>query len=237
MTEQKFRTGPSFWISLILIGLGTMFLFDNLGFYFFEDIFDLWPLGLIGIGVFKLFYSRFTDVKSSAVIIAIGAIFFLDDLRILDIGDIFDLWPLALILVGGRLLLGQKSRDSLADGPLSSSADLNWLDEFAIFGGKSVRVASNAFEGGNVTAVFGGVDIDLDETIPLDTSCTIEALAMFGGVEIRVPRDWDVVLKGFPIFGGFSDERRRVASADEIRDKVLIVRGYAIFGGVEVKNS
>ena len=56
---------------------------------------------------------------------------------------------------------------------------------------------------------------------------------MWGGIEIRVPDDWTVDLRGVPVLAGFVDKTRPPAMATEKR---LVIRGMALMGGVEIKN-
>jgi len=60
----------------------------------------------------------------------------------------------------------------------------------------------------------------------------INVFAFWGGVTIKCPPDWTVVLQGTPIMGGFDE--KTVAPPDA--SKRLVIRGYAIMGGVEVRN-
>ena len=53
-----------------------------------------------------------------------------------------------------------------------------------------------------------------------------------GGIEIKVPEDWTVVCKGFPVMGGFEDTTKPRGDTG----KRLVVRGLALMGGVEVHN-
>jgi hypothetical protein len=57
--------------------------------------------------------------------------------------------------------------------------------------------------------------------------------AMWGGIEIRVPDDWTVVSRVTPVLGGFDDKTRPSPGAGAHR---LVIRGFAIMGGIEVKN-
>ena len=94
------------------------------------------------------------------------------------------------------------------------------------------------FQGGNVTAMFGGVEIDLTEANMQADEATLEINAIFGGAEIRVPDSWQVSYRGAPIFGGVEDKtriRRSEAPADAKR-KVLYITGVVIFGGLVIKN-
>jgi hypothetical protein len=62
----------------------------------------------------------------------------------------------------------------------------------------------------------------------------MEANALFGGVDIRVPDSWGVSIRGVGIFGGFDDLSR--ARDPQPGKPTLVVTGTAMFGGVSVKN-
>jgi hypothetical protein len=104
----------------------------------------------------------------------------------------------------------------------------------AIFGGVERRTTGD-FQGGNITAMFGGVNVNLRKAGMAAESAIIDISTMFGGVEIKVPENWIVVLQGTSIFGGFSDETAH-PPLDVPGVKRLFLKGSAIFGGVEVKN-
>lgn len=55
-----------------------------------------------------------------------------------------------------------------------------------------------------------------------------------GPVIVVVPREWNVTLDVLPIVGGASDDRLR--TEHEHGDVDLIVTGFAVFGGVTVKD-
>ena len=114
-----------------------------------------------------------------------------------------------------------------------SAADDN-VDVFAILGGFERRITTPAFRGGEVTAIMGGCSLDLRNSSidPVTGEAVINVFAVWGGVTLKVPPDWTVVLHGTPIMGGF--EEKTVPPPDG--SKRLIVRGYAIMGGVEVRN-
>ena len=61
----------------------------------------------------------------------------------------------------------------------------------------------------------------------------LDLFAFWGGAKIRVPEDWTISLQGIPILGGFEDKTHTSVAES---NKRLIVRGYAIMGGVEIKN-
>jgi predicted membrane protein len=106
--------------------------------------------------------------------------------------------------------------------------------EAAVFGGVDRHIAASDFHGAQCTAIFGGCNIDLRDAQIEGSEAVLETYAIFGGVEIRVPEDWEVVSRNVAIFGGVSDHRRRPLRGPDT--KTLILEGVAIFGGVTVKD-
>jgi hypothetical protein len=106
--------------------------------------------------------------------------------------------------------------------------------EAAVFGGVDRHISAQDFHGARCTAVFGACKIDLRDAQMQGREAVVEAYAVFGGVEIRVPEDWEVVNHSFALFGGTGDKRRHSPRGPD--SKTLILEGAAIFGGVEVKN-
>src|SRR5579872_2614718 len=82
----------------------------------------------------------------------------------------------------------------------------NSFKEDHIFSGAKRRIESQDFEGGEALAIFGGVELDLRKADTRHDQILIEANAIFGGIEIRVPETWQVTVRGTGIFGGYNDE-------------------------------
>lgn len=106
--------------------------------------------------------------------------------------------------------------------------------EVAVFGGVDRRISAQNFQEAQCTAVFGGCKIDLRDAQIQGREAVLETYAIFGGVEVRVPDDWQVVNRNVTIFGGVSDQRWHPPRGSGT--KTLIVDGAAIFGGVEIKD-
>ena len=106
--------------------------------------------------------------------------------------------------------------------------------DWAVFGGVERHISAQDFRGAQCTAIFGSCKIDLRDAQILGKEATLETYAVFGGVEIRVPEDWEVINRGAAIFGGMGDQRRHSPTGPDT--KTLILEGAAVFGGVEIKN-
>jgi len=106
--------------------------------------------------------------------------------------------------------------------------------EAAVFGGVERHITEQDFHRTQCAAVFGGCKIDLRDAQITGSEAFLDTYAIFGGVEVRVPEDWEIVNRGVAIFGGISDHRRRGAASPKA--KSLVIEGAAIFGGVDIKD-
>jgi hypothetical protein len=78
-------------------------------------------------------------------------------------------------------------------------------------------------------AAFGGVDIDFTDAVWTSDEIVIDAYAVFGGLNVKVPAGVEVIDHTFAIFGGTSVKRTTPGT------KRIIVKGFALFGGIDVK--
>ena len=109
------------------------------------------------------------------------------------------------------------------------------FDYVAIFGGIKQRVTVKNFRGGRLMALFGGFEVDLTRADIDGQTAVIDASALMGGGEIRVPYNWVVEIRGIAILGGYTDETHQDVQ-DAATAKHLIVKGIAALGGVVIKN-
>jgi hypothetical protein len=58
--------------------------------------------------------------------------------------------------------------------------------------------------------------------------------AAFGGIEIRVPAEWKIIVDSNPIFGAIEDKRKTFPQVEDAPK--LYIRGTVIFGGIEIKS-
>jgi hypothetical protein len=110
------------------------------------------------------------------------------------------------------------------------------VNEVAIFGGITRQFFSKDFKGGRVTAVFGGTELSF---VNADIKGTVymEVNNIFGGSKLVIPSSWTVKHNISAIFGGIEDKRQIVPGAGgSDPDKVLILHGTCLFGGLEIRN-
>ena len=81
---------------------------------------------------------------------------------------------------------------------------------------------------------MGGSEIDLSQA-DFNGRITIEATNIFGGTKLIVPPTWDVQSDITAIFGGV-DDKRQVSGINLDPNKVLILDGTCMFGGIEIRS-
>jgi hypothetical protein len=80
---------------------------------------------------------------------------------------------------------------------------------------------------------MGGCEVDLRQAKIENASPEIDVFAFWGGVEVRVPQDWRLEVKVWPILGAFIDGTEQVPDPGA---PLVTIKGAAIMGGVEIKN-
>jgi hypothetical protein len=232
MSNHRPDGGRIFW-GLVLILIGGLFLLDQMDKLDFGNVMSTyWPVILILIGLSTLFSSGFRKLGSGLFFILLGGFFLLRELGYLH-HDIWQyIWPALIILAGVWVLFGSLFRHR---GPSSFPVDAgNDMDISAVMSGQERRFNSPAFKGGRATAVMGGIEIDLTGSNLDGGKAAVELTAIMGSVELRVPKDWKLIINSTPILGGIDDKRRSVPESEA--KATLYVKATAIMGGIEIKD-
>jgi predicted membrane protein len=183
----------------------------------------------------------------------------------LGIKNLDSVWPLALIVLGLFFILrphrhrrqwqdyvndkveskiddawgkhGEPS-DTKADPapaqPTQSILSEDYIDSTSIFGGVKKNIISKNFKGGDITNIMGGSEIDLTQA-DINGVVTIDLTQVFGGTKLIVPSNWQVKAQMAAIFGGVEDKRSIQNTALD-PNKILILDGTSIFGGIEIRS-
>jgi predicted membrane protein len=237
MEELKKRLDPIYIIGIILLIAGGLLLLDNFDLINFNmtRLIISWQMIFIVIGV--LIYAG-SENNVGLVFILLGCVFLLS--KYFDL-NVWAFWPVILIVLGLYFIFGFNRRKIIVERVADSfsfkgnPASRNVIDEVAIFGGGEKSYRMENFEGGNITAIFGGSEIDLYDCKLAPGTHYLDVTAIFGGFSLIVPRDWNIEVRVFPLFGGFSDQRRKDPNANFNKESVLVIKGFVMFGGGEVK--
>ncbi|PZX47069.1 LiaF transmembrane domain-containing protein [Algoriphagus chordae] len=127
---------------------------------------------------------------------------------------------------------GAKSYAGMSGVSGTSYSDSVSID--SIMSGINKRMLTKNFQGGKLTAAFGGIDLDLTQS-DFTGIVTLQVDVIFGGIKLVVPPHWDVRVEVTNIAAGVEDKRAyRQSEVDQ--DKVLVIRGTVFFGGLEIKS-
>ncbi|MDP2414773.1 LiaI-LiaF-like domain-containing protein [Daejeonella sp.] len=241
-------------VGLVLLGLGFILLLRTLDIFFIPSWIFSWPVFLILIGVF-IGSRQGYDRPSAFMPIAIGALFLSNKIIPgMELSRFF--WPFLIIGLGTWLVFGRKkgfkaedftswdkrvdpesndtnftgeAQERPASGPLTEDK----IESVSIFGGVKKNIVSKDFQGGEIVNFFGGCEINLMQA-DIKGRVKIEVVQVFGGTKIIVPANWTIHSEMVAIFGGIEDKRPPQLNA--IPDKILVIEGTSIFGGIDIKS-
>lgn len=211
------------WIGIILIVVGIGFLLQQLGMIEFTSLLKTWwPIIFILFGIAIFMERSLSAILTGLLFIIVGSILILN--QWIDINLISLIFPLILIVIGLAFILskGQKKVHVNDD-----------IESFCLFSSTEVKSQSTNFQNGSVTAIFGGSEIDLRDAIIAD-GANMEITIIFGGVNIIVPDNVMIEIRGVPIFGGWDDKTRNYVENGDV--PLLKINCLSVFGGLEVKN-
>jgi hypothetical protein len=241
--EEQHRRGR-FFAGLFIVGAGVLFLAREMGVVLPEWLFT-WQMILITLGVFSGLKHRFRHI-GWVVMVAIGGAFMAREyLPEYDFSHY--IWPAMIILVGLVIMLKPKRKNAWCrhrrrnrwHQRYEESAGLpatneEYIDVSAVFGGIKKNIVSKNFRGGEINCVFGGAEINFMQADFQDT-IELEVNAVFGGAGLIIPPHWEIKSEMTAVLGGVED-KRPLHTGTVSQGKKLILKGTAVFGGIEIKS-
>ncbi len=216
------------FMGLVVILVGAWLLLDRLDIIYLGSPWRWIPSFFILFALWSLFTKRAGHFLGPVIVIAVAGFVQLA-IVVRDFNNIaHDWWPALLILVGVGIIYGSFQRRG---GPDGATQDLRI---FAAFAGHEVQNASPDFRGGQLTALFGGFEVDLRGARVADPPAVIDVTCAFGGGDIRIPEGWNVDNRTVAIFGATEDSRSRSEERSATVD--LVISGIVLFGGIEIKS-
>ena len=172
--------------------------------------------------------------------VAIGVALLLTQWNVISFEMIWKLWlPVLLVIIGVSVIFSSNKKADYseeieevreADGDEDKSKKLNG---FAAFSGTKYNAEGETFLGGELTAVFGGLDYDFRNST-FTGKTVLDVSAIFGGVDIYFPENVVVKVKPTAIFGGVGN-KRGAPETETDETPVVYVNAIAMFGGVTIK--
>lgn len=109
----------------------------------------------------------------------------------------------------------------------------DFIDATTILGGIHKNILSKNFKGGDITIFMGGAEINLSQA-DIQGTASLDITQIMGGTKIIVPPHWEVRSQLTSVFGNIEDKRTNTGFTDP--NKVLIIDGSSVFGGIEIRN-
>ncbi|GHT55979.1 hypothetical protein AGMMS49982_22470 [Bacteroidia bacterium] len=240
---------------VIIVLVGIFLIANNLG-YIPAYVYDLvisWQALLIAIGIPLLFdrHSPHHDnIIGGVILIFIGGIFMLGN--VLDMPIKSFILPVVLVFIGLLFIIRPKNKgwhhhknDCFAQGhhddhtfketPIEKGGVVH---RDYVFTGAKEKWTYGALRNVEITSVFSGVELDFTQAelaSDVKVAVRIKVEAVFGGVILYVPEDWNIIIQKECVFGGFVDSRPAQVVAAANKDKLVILEVEAVFGGGEIK--
>ncbi len=198
-------------INIFFKGWWTLFIIVPSFIDLFKNESKIWNIIWLVIGVVLLLCTR--DILSFSII---GKLIF----------------PFILVMLGLSFIFKDLFHAKVNEKITKLNSERADGEEFcATFGGVKSDFKGQEFKGANIDSVFGGVEIDLSEAI-INHDEIINASAIFGGIDIKVPKNVNIKIKSTPIFGGVSNKTKNGFNESL---PTIYINAFCLFGGVDIK--
>ncbi|MCC6370412.1 MAG: hypothetical protein IT236_05340 [Bacteroidia bacterium] len=250
--EQKHNRGKIMG-GLLIVVIGTLYLARELGVSLPEWLLS-WKMLLIGLGVVSAIKHKFMH-PVWVILIGAGTALILSDLYPeMHLKPL--LWPMLLIALGFYImfkprrnfkhLTGKKwqhwhhhkhqyGRAYYGGNIETEELSNDYLESVCVFGGVKKNIVSKSFKGGEVVIVFSGTELNLMQS-DIEESASLEITQVFGGTKLIVPANWTIKSEMVTVIGSVEDKRPLQNRVNGETEKILVLTGVVILGGVEIKS-
>jgi len=239
---------------VIIMLVGVFLLFNKMGF-FLPDVYPLiisWQMLLIAIGIILLVDKQQDHKTGGLALIVIGALFLLPKIFPLSMGGF--IIPVVIIAAGiGFIIKATTQKNENKDKDYENHPEWNRhfrdfeknittkngdvVHKEYVFSGSKEKWAQEKLRNVFIEATFSGAELDFTQAELADdikVAACIKVKAVFSGVTLFVPEDWNIIIHKSGAFGGFNDRRpNRVLQVSG--EKIVILEVESVFGGVELR--
>lgn len=252
-------------LGCFIILIGALTLINNLNIFDTSSYLQFWPMVFIALGILKIIQANGrSGYFIGLAFLLIGSALTLKHLGLIQF-RLHDWWPVFLILAGIAVILRdpkknhqepmnqaifqakQQTNDTthhqgvfMQTNPVTSGDQFNntsnsaaedRVDILGLMSGNQIKNNSSNFKGGEINVFLSGVELDL-RGASLQQDAVLNMFAFWGGIKLTIPTDWTVVNNCNAIMGGIDDRSIPAPGSN----KRLIIQGYAIMGGMEIRN-
>jgi len=221
-------------IGVVLVLVGLFLVMRNTGVFpeFIDHVVFSWPMLLVTIGLVMTLGA--SEKTSGVIVMAVGG-FFLIPMIFRETFHAYNLfWPSIFIIIGVTFMVTKRRGwNSLASKGITGD---DFIDIVNVFSGGERQIVSENFRGGKISAVFGGMELDLTKAKLAPGRNELEIACVFGGATFIVPDDWNISIEVTPVLGGFNDSRKLIPGRTTDPTRQLVIKGAVVFGGGEIKS-
>ena len=245
-SAQKPLVSPRLILGFITFLLGLLFLADATGMASADSGVALWPLGVIAVGLMLTTQPSTANLTTGLILVLAGFWLLFNEFGIWTY-SFWDTWPVMLIAFGAWMLYRTHQMRGRAGGEAGfdeATTAATEIGAFAFFSEVDRKTEGQVLASGELSAVLGGCTFDLTNAKLGPTPVVIDAFALLGRIEIKVPEGWEVNQRVLPLLGKATDSRPEPdepaaspdASSTESTEPVfdLVVQGSAIYGVVDI---
>ena len=214
----------------VLLAISAILILNAFGLTNIEIFFDgWWTLFIIVPSFIGLFTGR--DKSASLIWLLIGLFLLLACQNILDIDILWKLIvPVIIAVIGIKMIFkGAKGDKRFIKCIEENKGNMKMI--FAAFSGQDINFDKEMFHGAELTAVFGGIKLDLKNAI-FEGDTVINACCIFGGADILLPDNVNIKVNSNSLFGGIDNKKHKNSKDNQY---AVYLNGTCIFGGVDVK--
>lgn len=173
------------------------------------------------------------DKTGNIIGLIIGIVLLLGVQNIINFDLIWKLiLPMIIIIFGLSLIFGNTFNNKINKEIKKINNKKGKNEEYcSTFSQQKIDFDDEEFKGASLTAVFGGITLDLRKA-KINEDVVIDTTSVFGGIDIYVPDNIKIKVKSTSIFGGVDNKKIK---NDNEKEHIIYINASCIFGGVDIK--
>ena len=226
MNNKNILWGIVLVIIGVIVGLNALNI-TNINIFFN----GWWTLFIIIPSLIGLLKEK--DKTGNIIGLIIGVVLLLGVQNIIDFDLIWKLiLPVIIIIVGLSLIFGNNLNKKINNEIKKINNKKGKNEEYcSTFSEQKIDFDDEEFKGASLTAVFGGITLDL-RNAKINEDVVINTTSVFGGIDIYVPDNIKIKVKSTSIFGGVDNKKIK---NDNEKEHIIYINASCIFGGVDIK--
>ena len=215
---------------VLFISLGVIVALNSLGVTDIDLFFEgWWTLFIILPSIAGLISD--SDKTGAIIGLVVGIALLLSARGIIDFSSVFSLiFPIILVIIGVKIIFKALFKKKEKNGAFPKREG-SQKEFHSTFSSLDLKFDGEVFEGADLEVAFGGISCDLRSAI-IEKDVVLNASAAFGGIDIFLPDNVNVIVKSSALFGGVSDEKKRVRIEGA---NTIYINADTAFGGIDIK--